>query len=247
MPSEPTPGRVYVALSVPALIEPFGSHTTAQAKQLVAAYKGKWLRVAGTVHDVSQSEFKGRWTVTPDSDPNSGWTASLALIFTASWKDHISVLRRGDPVVADGQLSTIESWGVILEDCELVGVAPPSDPTPARQASAAAMAAKDARLARTAAMFDARLAYVIAWHRQANNWRALKKVRLDLERQYPQDLPDVVLSDAQEWRDYIETEKRVLAEVRAGSPRPPDKRVDDIEAAKAQVDRLIDLLRLSDE
>jgi hypothetical protein len=88
-------------------------------------------------------------------------------------------------------------------------------------------------------MFNARIAYVVAWHRRAKTWRTLKQVRMDLEASHPQDKPEVVLVDSVEWRDYVQTEKRVLVEARSAGPRPPEARVADIETARAQVDRLI--------
>jgi hypothetical protein len=244
MPAEPTPGRVFIDIALEALTEPFEQHTTVQAQRLVSTYLGRWMRLSGKVRDVRSQDGEG-WHVSPDLPwLGLGRMPAVGLYFQPRWKDHISVLRRGDPFLLDGKLTEIHQFAIVFEECELVGVAPPPDARPKRSPNETS--AREQQLDRTAAMFEARIAYVIAWHRKAGNWRALKKARMDLEAQHPQDMPDVVLADSQEWQDYIATEKRVLAEVRASHPRSFEERAQEVETAAGKVDRLIDAIRLSD-
>jgi hypothetical protein len=241
LPSGPTPGRVYLGLSPKELVEPFESHVTIQAQQLVAAYIGKWLRIAGRVRDVSRSEDERGWQISPQRDRDLGGGSGVYLYFGPEWKDHVAVLRRGDPFTVDGRIESVESFGVILETCELVGVAPPAPPAPS--APTAVTSSEAERLDRSLQMFAARIAYVEAWHK-GSTFRQLKARREELERAHPDDMPEVLLDGTPEWREYLETERRVLAEARARpQPSTPVERVREIERAAAAVNALFNRRR----
>jgi hypothetical protein len=74
-------------------------------------------------------------------------------------------------------------------------------------------------------VFDARIEYVLAWHRRGR-WQPLKARRLALQAQYPDAMPEEVLAGTTEWATYIALERRL----RDDTTTPISKRVEEIEA-----------------
>jgi hypothetical protein len=103
--------RIIVNVSPQFLIGFFEQHTTVQAKKLVEAYIGKWMRVSGPLGDVwpNQVTFEHRLF----------GSAVVFMYFSPEWTDRLSVLRRGDHLAVLGQIRNVNSMEVHLENCEL--------------------------------------------------------------------------------------------------------------------------------
>ena len=83
-------------------------------------------------------------------------------------------------------------------------LAPPESPPPALHAPLATPEQID----HCEEIFNARVAYVIAWH-QGGRWQPLKEVRLRLQASYPDAWPEDILKDSPDWSAYIATERRL--------------------------------------
>ncbi len=78
---------------------------------------GQWLRVSGTVNDVSNEvdEINVFLTKT-DSKPY------LTLYFDSKdWSQRLIVLRPGDTIHAEGKIAHISEYAFMLKQCELIG------------------------------------------------------------------------------------------------------------------------------
>src|SRR5438105_1880599 len=94
----------------------YRQHTEVQADKLAASYKGKWMRVVGTVFNVRDSYTGFEVPVQVRGDPD----VAIFLTFDRKWGGHVSILRRDDPIEAVGRIRSIGGWGVNLERCELI-------------------------------------------------------------------------------------------------------------------------------
>lgn len=116
--AEPTPERVFLGSnSTPEfLVAQVKGHTKLQARKVIEVYLGKWLKVAGTVQDVSDRFSRGvEATVIL---PSSLW---VVLDFDARWTDRVSILIKGSAITVVGQLQAVSEGGVVtLGQCEIV-------------------------------------------------------------------------------------------------------------------------------
>lgn len=112
------------------LIGVMEGHTDVAARRAIAPYLGKWMRVSGTVRDVSETPgAKGGGhtvAIAVDTDkPATPMGLGIAgyLDFDASWDGRVGVMPRGTRVTVKGCLTRInpDLGGTIdLDHCELV-------------------------------------------------------------------------------------------------------------------------------
>src|SRR6202171_3180592 len=108
------PLRVFIEQDPQALCEIYDRHTRIIADQMTSAYKGKWLRVEVEVAQVSHYYPKGSYIVV-------GRRSRLlfVLVFNSEWRDHISVIYKGQMVLVIGRLNEIGSGEINLIECEI--------------------------------------------------------------------------------------------------------------------------------
>jgi hypothetical protein len=111
--------RVVVDATPQYLVGLFQTHLRHQAQRLVSPFIGKWLKISGTVSNVS--EHKRWWTVSMwlpyDSRP-SAFLASLR--FEPQWGDRLSVVSRDTEINVIGQIDEVTSTDLSLEHCEII-------------------------------------------------------------------------------------------------------------------------------
>jgi len=108
--------RQFVDVTPGYLVGLFDSHTTWEADRLVADFVGKWIRVQGTVRDVSKMGDAMYVQVREDATLNS---VTTTMLFRDSWSDRVSTLRRGDTIRAIGQIADADRLALRLDPCEL--------------------------------------------------------------------------------------------------------------------------------
>jgi len=111
-------GRILVDASPEYLVGLFKEHTSIQAEKLVEAFIGKWIRLSGPVGNVS-ARGEDKATVTFES--NTLESAVVLMVFNGKQvvENHLRVLRKGDPITVIGQIRSVSSLFLDLENCEL--------------------------------------------------------------------------------------------------------------------------------
>lgn len=122
---ETAQGRVFLGKSMTpkALMEICRNKTRMQAKKAVEVYVGKWMKIAGTVSNITDNES---WitvhleTVKLTNETMGDWytMATIALYFRGQ-REHLEVLQKGDMITAIGEIETITQESIGLEKCEL--------------------------------------------------------------------------------------------------------------------------------
>src|SRR5258708_1349317 len=91
----------------------FDDHTHIQAESLIKPLIGQMIEVSGPVREISSGWDYILVQISDSEDIH------LALSFSKSWADKLSILKRGHKIVAIGKIRTADSLMVHLEDCEL--------------------------------------------------------------------------------------------------------------------------------
>jgi hypothetical protein len=95
-------------------------HTNLQADKLAQAYIGKWIRVQGSVSNVSKIGEKVSVLIKGGHSPfDADYLTALWLSFEAD-HERLEMLRSGDTVTAIGKIDRFGKFDVHLEECELV-------------------------------------------------------------------------------------------------------------------------------
>lgn len=121
LPLNPTsvkkPARVFVPASVTLkdLVGQREGLTTLQADKLTAFYAGKWMKVTGTVYDVKE-RHKG----TMVSIRSVGDGPFVILSFGEAWTERVSMIGKGHPIKAVGEIEIVTEGGLAMKNCELV-------------------------------------------------------------------------------------------------------------------------------
>lgn len=112
-----TAGRVYSPRTPTDLVSAIQGMTEIMAERHIEPHLGQWLRVSGTVNDVSaRSDKMSVWLQKTDSQP------ALVLYFRAKeWESRLIVLNPGDMIKAEGKIDRVASNHVRLDECELIG------------------------------------------------------------------------------------------------------------------------------
>ena len=110
-------GRIYSPRTPVELVSAIEGITKIMADRINEPHLGQWLRVSGTVNDVSNEVDEINVFLTK--------TASqpyLALYFASKdWSQRLIVLRPGDTIHAEGEIAHISEYTVMLKHCELIG------------------------------------------------------------------------------------------------------------------------------
>ena len=91
----------------------FKDHTHIQAESLVKPLIGQMMEVSGSISDISSG---WDYILVQITDPNG---VNLALAFSKTWADKLSILKKTHNIVAIGKITMTNSYSVHLEDCEL--------------------------------------------------------------------------------------------------------------------------------
>lgn len=100
------------------LVEPFESHTSADAEALVAKYIGRWMSLKGQVYQLSKA---GPGTVLLLHTEHFMLGPRVHLFFHGDHAARAAMLGKGASFAAMGRISEIGSLGVVLENCEFEG------------------------------------------------------------------------------------------------------------------------------
>jgi hypothetical protein len=105
--------RKFVSPSVTPefLLGLFKEQTQVQAARIADLYKGKWIRISCSLHDVS-SFYNNKILVTIKE-------SNVIMIFDNVWADRLEILRNGDNLTVIGKITNMSNISVRLEHCEL--------------------------------------------------------------------------------------------------------------------------------
>jgi len=111
-------GRVLVDATPQYLTGFFQEHTDMQAKKLLEAFIGKWMRVEGPVGDVYASDESN---ATVHFNPPTYGRTKILMHFNdrAAIGDRLSVLKKGDRITVIGQIDWAWPRALELDNCEL--------------------------------------------------------------------------------------------------------------------------------
>jgi hypothetical protein len=112
-------GRIFVSSTIsPSDLRHLADNKTSlEAHSAVQPYIGKWMRVSGEVRNVHPPQRYGQLVTF-----SGGSSSLILLLFDLKWKEHISMLRKGQAITVIGQIQVIDSDEVRLESCELVSI-----------------------------------------------------------------------------------------------------------------------------
>jgi tRNA_anti-like len=120
--------RQLVDVTPEHLVGFFDTHTSIQAKELVAPYLGKWMHVSGLLGNVSGFTTFSQVTFA------FGTFTSLSVYMYFHDREVVEnrlvVLSRGDQVTVLGQIDRVDDTLVMLENCELIDVSRPEPAAP---------------------------------------------------------------------------------------------------------------------
>jgi hypothetical protein len=108
--------RVFVPIKTGDLMGIYRGHTNIQANKLAASYLGKWIRVSGTVNDISvfgDGDVSLSLNTAPDPWPHH-------LRFSSEWLRRLEILPRGYDLTVEGKIEEIQRHHLVLVNCVLV-------------------------------------------------------------------------------------------------------------------------------
>ena len=116
-------GRIFIKHPPLYLLYLCKDITAVEASRLMKPYFGKWLYVSGRLDDVH--EYGGKWHVAVDivtgiKGLTAGFRQADLTFDSTKWADYLGLLAKGSPVYAIGVVREFSSFGVVLENCELV-------------------------------------------------------------------------------------------------------------------------------
>jgi len=115
--SPPAEGRIFVGKKItPEYFKKVKrEHTDIQGDKLLAPYIDKWMRIKGTIDNVS--EYDDSYSISMAA-ASGGYI--IAMYFNKSWGPKITILVKGERVKVEGQITNIGSIYVALKNCKLV-------------------------------------------------------------------------------------------------------------------------------
>ncbi|PYK44494.1 MAG: hypothetical protein DME53_08010 [Verrucomicrobia bacterium] len=117
--AERTADREFVRITPDDLMNMCRNHMDIEAQRLIRPYIGKWMEVAGRIHNVrSSSENSAQVTFDRPIGPE---IRDFYMYFRdPKWIDRLVVLRRGAELVVAGRITEISAICVTLDDCEIM-------------------------------------------------------------------------------------------------------------------------------
>lgn len=133
-----TAQREYIeeGVTYPDLLSRLKGKTDLQRETLAQPFLGKWLKIEGTLSNVS-SALNGGVYATIDLLGDT-W---VLCTFDSKWRETISAVHVGDTVTIEGCIKSL-TRGSGLDRCELIGVRPTPPKPPRRRRTAPKSAAK---------------------------------------------------------------------------------------------------------
>ena len=103
-------------LSVRELTKIYQEHTAVQAEKLIDPYIGGWLKVRGSVNDVTKEVLgEGYRTVVAVGED------LVFAGFVQESQDELPRLLRNEKITIVGRIAKVEAFGLQLEESELLG------------------------------------------------------------------------------------------------------------------------------
>jgi tRNA_anti-like len=116
VPPELTPERLFSF---------YRENTAIQGDELTKHFVGQWIKVTGTLNDVSRSnDFRSQVTFERSNTPILEWTwldyTTIYMWFREPAQiDRLKILRRGDKITVNGQVQQVQNVTLHLDNCEL--------------------------------------------------------------------------------------------------------------------------------
>lgn len=115
--------RIFSRRTPEELVALVKDHTGWTASDLTRPHIGTWLRIEGTVDNISPPSDH---TITVSVDLSRGHLMrSMLLVFLSfdktRWRDRLRILTIGDPITVIGKIRQIDKETMNLEECELIG------------------------------------------------------------------------------------------------------------------------------
>jgi hypothetical protein len=108
------------------LMSAYDGRTTSQGEKLAEAYKGKWLKVEGTISDAVEYGLTmaliGSSVIVTLAPILSYGMPAVFLRFGIKWRSPLSVLTSKETIVVLGQIEKVEKHNIWLKRCELLEV-----------------------------------------------------------------------------------------------------------------------------
>jgi hypothetical protein len=116
-------GLATLSITPKELVKVYEGRTTLHGERLAENYKGKWIKVCGSINDVMvYSGLRNRVeSVTVYLDWNHP-EPMVVLEFNKKWLNPISALRKGDSISVLGRISRVSDTSVHLDRCELLEI-----------------------------------------------------------------------------------------------------------------------------
>ncbi len=95
----------------------FKDQTTVQAERVFEPFKGKWIRVWGTISDIHAHPPRSVQVLIYE-EPQA--FSGLSLSFNWEWNERLSIIARGEKIEAVGRIKSAHVNSLFLDDCELV-------------------------------------------------------------------------------------------------------------------------------
>lgn len=118
---KPASGRDIVDVEPQQLTDYFRNYLTVQAQALTKPYIGKWMKVSGKLRDVTSMPNGTTLVTLGSADDLQSVIPLVSLQFsTDPWGDHLAVMQRGDGITALGKIESIQSYTLLLTQCEIL-------------------------------------------------------------------------------------------------------------------------------
>ena len=111
--------RIYTVRKSEDLIKSVTGLTSIEADRVVEPHIGKWLKVEGSINDISLSKFSEDFYYILNIGHPLDRT-HVVLFFEKSWGPTIETMQRGDWISAEGKINSIDNRSIMLKQCELL-------------------------------------------------------------------------------------------------------------------------------
>ena len=124
--AKPSDERVFTDVNPAYLVSLYRQYSTAQADQAVKTYIGKWIKVTGTVSDVTREDHLREPSIVSvsmyvetSSKDHHGYTVGASFEDQASM-DRALVLSRKERITVSGKIRRVIEPGILLDNCWFV-------------------------------------------------------------------------------------------------------------------------------
>ena len=105
------------------IIAVYEGHTSTHGDALAKTYRGKWLRVSGLIRDINIDYWEWFLPFTCTVYLQHEFSEPfISLRFGRRWARRLSALQQGDQVEIIGKILWVQSGGLTLWFCEIVGI-----------------------------------------------------------------------------------------------------------------------------